>query len=484
MDLASLSAGQLVARISQGDVSAVDSVAFFQDRIESGNKSLNALICRSETALEEAAQIDARRAAGKPVGALAGLPVAIKDGICTAGLNTTAGSRMLETFVPPYDATIVRRLKNADAIVIGKTNMDEFAMGSSNEHSFFGAVKNPWSADRVPGGSSGGSAACVGAGLAPVAIGSDTGGSIRQPASFCGITGLKPTYGRVSRYGLIAFASSLDQIGPMTRTAEDAALILSVIGGHDEKDSTSAKIELENFNESIHHPLKGLRVGICREHFDEGLEPQVEVAIRDAIKVLEGLGAETSDVHLPHSAFAVATYYVIAPCEASSNLARYDGVRYTHRHVANDLEQMYSQTRAEGFGEEVKKRIMLGTYALSSGYYDAYYLKASKVRRLIKQDYDQALKEVDLILGPTTPTTAFRIGAHTHNPLAMYLADIYTVSANLAGVPAISIPCGFGPDGLPIGLQLQARPFDEATLLRASHQFQLATDWHQRSPTG
>jgi aspartyl-tRNA(Asn)/glutamyl-tRNA(Gln) amidotransferase subunit A len=438
-------------------------------------------------AIETAEKIDVKRAAGKPVGQLAGLPIAIKDGICTAGLRTTAGSKMLEDFVPPYDATIVSRLNDADAIVIGKTNMDEFAMGSSTENSFFGVAKNPWNEQHVPGGSSGGSAACVAGGLAPVAIGSDTGGSIRQPAAFCGITGLKPTYGRVSRYGLIAFASSLDQIGPMTSTVEDAALIMSVIAGHDSRDSTSAKNELPDFLNSIadtvgSKPLAGIRIGVCQEHFEAGLDSEVESAVRESTKVFEALGAEIKHVRLPNTKFAVATYYVVAPCEASSNLSRYDGVRYTHRAAAEDLEQMYCETRAEGFGEEVKKRIMLGTHALSSGYYDAYYLKASKVRRLIKQDYDLAFESVDLILGPTTPTPAFEIGQHSQDPLAMYLADIYTVSANLAGVPAISIPCGLSGSGLPIGLQLQARSFEEATLLKTAHQFQQATDWHQRRP--
>ena len=483
MDLARLPASQILKRLSTGEVTAADCVAFFQNQIQSKNESLNAFVSLSDSANDLAADIDSRRAAGKSVGPLAGLPVAIKDGICTAGLATTAGSRMLEDFVPPFDATIVQKLKDADAIVIGKTNMDEFAMGSSTEHSFFGDTRNPWSTQHVPGGSSGGSAACVAADMAPVAIGSDTGGSIRQPASFCGITGLKPTYGRVSRFGLIAFASSLDQIGPMTRTAEDCGLILSLIAGHDPRDSTSAKNEPDDWTEAIHRPLAGVRIGICREHFDEGLDPQIENSIREAVKVLQALGATTQEIHLPHTPYAVATYYVIAPCEASSNLARYDGVRYTIRHAAEDLEQMYCQTRAEGFGNEVKKRIMLGTYALSSGYYDAYYLKASQVRRMIKQDYDQAFEEVDLILGPTTPTTAFRIGEHSKDPLAMYLADIYTVSANLAGIPAISIPCGICAQGLPIGLQLQARSFDESSLLQAAHQFQTVTDWHLRRPT-
>lgn len=482
MDLSNLTACELVQQISNGDLTATDCVEHFLDRIKNQDGSLNSFISTSDSAIQRAQEIDQRRASGKPVGPLAGLPIAIKDGICTAGQTTTAGSKMLENFVPPFDATVVNKLTDADAIVIGKTNMDEFAMGSSTETSHFNVTKNPWNDERVPGGSSGGSSACVAADLVPVSIGSDTGGSIRQPASFCGITGLKPTYGRVSRYGLIAFASSLDQIGPMTRTAADNAMVMSVISGHDSKDSTSAKKDVPDFSQSLDKPLKGIRIGICREHFEEGLDSQIEKSVKATISVLENLGAQTTDINLPHSQYAVATYYVVAPCEASSNLARYDGVRYTHRETANDLEQMYSQSRAEGFGDEVKKRIMLGTYALSSGYYDAYYLKASKVRRMIKQDYDQAFEKVDLILGPTTPTTAFKIGEHSKDALAMYLADIYTVSANLAGVPAISIPCGISDEGLPIGMQLQARSFDECSLLQAAHQFQTETDWHQRRP--
>lgn len=484
MDLSTLSAGELVKQLSSGELTAKSCTESFLDRIKQHDQSLNSFVSTAESAIAVAESVDARRSAGKPVGALAGLPVAVKDGICTAGIATTAGSKMLEKFVPAFDATMVKQLIDADAVVIGKTNMDEFAMGSSTENSFFGVTKNPWSDQHVPGGSSGGSAACVGADLAPVSIGSDTGGSIRQPAAFCGITGLKPTYGRVSRFGLIAFASSLDQIGPMARSAEDCALVMNVISGHDKKDSTSAKNDVPDFTATLGDSLKGLRIGICKEHFGDGLESEVEAAVTESVKVLESLGAETVEISLPHTPYAVATYYVIAPCEASSNLARFDGVRYTHRAAsAKDLTEMYCQSRAEGFGEEVKKRIMLGTYALSSGYYDAYYLKASKVRRMIKHDYDAAFEKVDLILGPTTPTTAFKIGEHTQNALAMYLADIYTVSANLAGVPAISIPCGLTSIGMPVGLQLQARSFDEATLLRAAHQFQQQTDWHTRRPS-
>ena len=484
MDLSTLSAGELVKQLSGGELTAKSCTESFLDRIKQHDPSLNSFVSTAESAIAAAQSVDERRSAGKPVGALAGLPVAVKDGICTAGIATTAGSKMLEKFVPAFDATMVKQLIDADAVVIGKTNMDEFAMGSSTENSFFGVTKNPWSDQHVPGGSSGGSAACVAADMAPVSIGSDTGGSIRQPAAFCGITGLKPTYGRVSRFGLIAFASSLDQIGPMARSAEDCALVMNVISGHDTKDSTSAKNEVPDFTSTLNDSLKGLRIGICKEHFGDGLESEVENAVTESVKVLQSLGAETVEISLPHTPYAVATYYVIAPCEASSNLARFDGVRYTHRAAtAKDLTEMYCQSRAEGFGEEVKKRIMLGTYALSSGYYDAYYLKASKVRRMIKHDYDAAFEKVDLILGPTTPTTAFKIGEHTQNALAMYLADIYTVSANLAGVPAISIPCGLTAEGMPVGLQLQARSFDEASLLRAAHQFQQQTDWHTRRPS-
>ena len=484
MDLSTLSAGELVKQLSSGELTAKDCTESFLDRIKQHDDTLNSFVSTAESAIATAESVDARRSAGKPVGALAGLPVAVKDGICTAGIATTAGSKMLEKFVPAFDATMVKQLIDADAVVIGKTNMDEFAMGSSTENSFFGVTKNPWSDQHVPGGSSGGSAACVAADMAPVSIGSDTGGSIRQPAAFCGITGLKPTYGRVSRFGLIAFASSLDQIGPMARSAEDCAIVMNVISGHDTKDSTSAKNDVPDFTATLGDSLKGLKIGICKEHFGDGLESEVETAVTESVKVLESLGAETVEISLPHTPYAVATYYVIAPCEASSNLARFDGVRYTHRAAtAKDLTEMYCQSRAEGFGEEVKKRVMLGTYALSSGYYDAYYLKASKVRRMIKHDYDAAFEKVDLILGPTTPTTAFKIGEHTQNALAMYLADIYTVSANLAGVPAISIPCGLSSEGMPVGLQLQARSFDEASLLRAAHQFQQQTDWHTRRPS-
>lgn len=483
MQIEQLSAVDLVSQISDGQLKASQCVEHFLDRIRSQNEGNGAFLTQcDESALAEAEAIDANIAAGKSVGPLAGLPVAIKDGICTAGIKTTAGSKMLSQFVPPYDATIIERLKEDGAIVIGKTNMDEFAMGSSNENSAYYPVKNPWNRDHVPGGSSGGSAAAVSATMAPVAIGSDTGGSIRQPASFCGITGLKPTYGRVSRFGLIAFASSLDQIGPMTRSAKDCALLLQTLAGHDGRDSTSAQEDVPDYFTNLDKPLAGLKVGICKQHFEEGLSDEVRVSVNEGIDVLKSLGASCQEIQLPHTKYGIASYYVIAPCEASSNLSRYDGVRYTNRSVATGLEEMYSKTRSEFFGEEVKQRILLGTHALSSGYYDAYYIQASKMRRLIKNDFTAAFEAVDVIVGPTAPTTAFKLGQHDADPLAAYLADIYTVSANLAGVPAISLPCGFDSTGLPIGMQLQGRRFQEATLLQTAHQFQTQTDWHQRSP--
>ncbi len=437
------------------------------------SSSLNVFtyVAREEAQLA-ADRIGLERTSSESLGPLAGVPIAIKDGICTRGMPTTSGSAMLSKFIPPYDATVVQRLKQAGAIIIGKTNMDEFAMGSSTEKSFFGPTKNPHDTDRVAGGSSGGSAACVAAGLCPVALGSDTGGSIRQPAAFCGVTGLKPTYGRVSRYGLIAYASSLDQIGPIARTAEDCALVMNVIAGHDPLDSTSARMETEDYTARLKQSIKGLRFGVCKEHFNEGLHPEIDSAIQSAIGTIRQLGGEIVELSMPHSKWAVPTYYLIASCEASSNLARYDGVRHTQRADGSDLEQMYSATRSRFFGTEVKRRIMLGTFALSSGYYDAYYLKASKVRRLIKQDYDQAFSKCDVILGPTTPTPPFRLGEHSSSPVEMYLADIYTVSANLAGVPAISIPIGWTADKLPIGMQLQGPMFSEAMLLQVAHQLE------------
>jgi aspartyl-tRNA(Asn)/glutamyl-tRNA(Gln) amidotransferase subunit A len=482
-DLICLDVQELLKLQEQGTASAVEILQAFQKRIEQENGSLNAIFAADfESALEQAQHVDKLRAAGKVAGALAGIPIVIKDCICTRGITSTAGSKILERFVPPYDATVVERLKASGAIVMAKTHMDEFAMGGSSENPHFGAVHNPWNRDCVPGGSSGGSAAAVAAGLSPAALGSDTGGSIRQPAAFCGITGLKPTYGRVSRFGLIAFASSLDQIGPMGRSAADVARLSNVICGPDKRDSTSALRAAEDFVAGLDSPLAGKKIGICTDHLGEGVDAQVVDAVHQAVTIFQSLGADVVEIGLPHTQYAVAAYYLIAPCEASSNLARYDGVRYTTRVQADDLSHMYARTRAQCFGPEVKRRIMLGTFALSSGYYDQFYLQASKVRRLIKQDYDRALEKVDLILGPTTPTAAFRIGELINDPVAMYLADVFTVSANLAGVPAISFPGGFTDSGLPIGLQLQTRSFDESLLLSAAHQFQLQSDWHTRRP--
>ncbi|PHS12451.1 MAG: Asp-tRNA(Asn)/Glu-tRNA(Gln) amidotransferase GatCAB subunit A [Blastopirellula sp.] len=510
MSLIQLTATDLLKKLSAGEVTSVEVTQAFLDQIESADKQVGAFLSvTKDSALEQAADVDSRRKAGKPVGLLGGVPVAIKDLLCTKGQVTTCASKMLENFIPPYDATVVRKIREADGVLIGKTNMDEFAMGGSTENSALGKTSNPWNLDCVPGGSSGGAAACVAASMAPLSIGTDTGGSIRQPAGFCGVTGLKPTYGRVSRFGLIAFASSLDQIGPMARTAEDAALLLEAISGHDPMDSTSANVASPQFSQTVGKPLEGLRIGLVKEHFGDGLDSEVEATVREAVKVYQSLGATISDVSLPHNKYAIATYYIIAPSEASSNLARYDGVHYGHRcdekqmieqlaaekkafeesgdeeglrNMDTSLVRMYRQSRAEGLGPEVKRRIMLGTYTLSAGYYDAYYLKALKVRRLIRQDYDTAFKEVDLIVGPTTPSTAFKTGAKTDDPLSMYLEDLYTVSANLAGVGGISIPCGFSTTGMPIGLQLQAPPLAEEKLLQASHMFQQATDWHTRRP--
>jgi aspartyl-tRNA(Asn)/glutamyl-tRNA(Gln) amidotransferase subunit A len=510
MALIDQTATELLGRLQAGEVTSVELTRAFLDRIGKCDTKVKAFLrVDPPAALARAEDIDQRRKTGKPIGRLQGLPVAIKDLLCTKGEPTTCASRILENFRPPYDATVITNLKTADAVLIGKTNMDEFAMGGSNENSGFFPTHNPWDLSRIPGGSSGGSAASVAAQMAPLAVGSDTGGSIRCPAGLCGISGMKPTYGRVSRYGLVAFASSLDQIGPLGRTAEDLALLLEVLAGHDPQDSTSIDVPVPPYTQTIGKPLENLRIGLVREHFGEGLDPEVEKAVREAVRVYESLGATIKDVSLPHGKYAVATYYIIAPCEASSNLARYDGVHYGHRtdekemvaeleaqrraliksgdrtgadKLENALIRMYRRSRSEGFGPEVKRRIMLGTYALSAGYYDAYYKKALKVRRLIRQDFDKAFEEVDLIAGPVTPTPAFKLGEKVDDPLAMYLFDLYTVSTNLSGLPGISIPAGFSSAGLPIGLQLQAPPFEEERLLRGAHMFQQATDWHTRKP--
>ncbi len=413
---------------------------------------------------------------------LTGIPVAIKDNMCTKGILTTCASKILDNFVPPYESTVTARLGGQKYLLTGKTNMDEFAMGSSTENSGFHTTRNPWNTECVPGGSSGGSAAAVAADECIAALGSDTGGSIRQPASFCGIVGLKPTYGRVSRYGLVAFASSLDQIGPLTKNVTDAAIMLNVIAGHDPLDSTSAPVEAPDFTRALGREIKGLRIGIPREYFVEGMDKDVEEAVHGAIKRLESLGAVPVEVSLPHTGYAVAAYYILATSEASSNLARYDGVKYGFRAAGKDLLEMYMNTRAQGFGAEVKRRIMLGTYALSAGYYDAYYKKAQQVRTLIKQDFDNAFSTVDVLVTPTAPSAAFRIGEKTTDPLQMYLSDIFTISINLAGVPAISIPCGFSKAGLPIGLQLIGKHFDEETVMKTAYAYEQSTEWHARRP--
>jgi aspartyl-tRNA(Asn)/glutamyl-tRNA(Gln) amidotransferase subunit A len=473
---------ELSKGLEAGDYSSEEITRTYLDRIGSDNQDLNSVITvTSEQALTDARAADVRRKRGD-AGPLSGLPLVHKDIFCTAGIRTSCGSRMLDNFVPPYDATVISKLKNAGAVMLGKTNMDEFAMGSSNESSYYGPTRNPWDRERVPGGSSGGSAAAVAAGLAPAATGTDTGGSIRQPAALCGISGLKPTYGRVSRLGMVAFASSLDQGGPLAQTAADCALLLSVMAGFDPADSTSAEREVEDYSVGLDAKIKGLRIGIPREHFSEGLDDGIAATVHSALRELEQCGAELIDISLPHTHLAVPAYYVIAPAEASTNLARFDGVRYGHRcENPRDLHDLYTRTREEGFGDEVKRRILVGTYALSAGYYDAYYRKAQQIRRLIQQDFVLAFENVDVIMGPTTPHPAWQLGAKSKDPVAMYLEDIYTLSVNLAGLPAMSIPAGFSQD-LPVGLQLIGNYFAEARLLGIAHQFQLLTDWHQRRP--
>jgi aspartyl-tRNA(Asn)/glutamyl-tRNA(Gln) amidotransferase subunit A len=456
-------------------VSAKELASEFYVRIEKRNPELNAYLTLSpERAYEQAARIDAAVGRGEALPALAGVPIAVKDVISTTGVRTTCGSKILETYVPPYDATAVERLERAGAVILGKTNCDEFAMGSSNENSAYGPVRNPVATDRVPGGSSGGSAAVVAAGLAVASLGTDTGGSIRQPGSFCGIPGLMPTYGRVSRYGLVAFASSLDKIGPFTANIADTAAVLGVIAGHDPNDSTSAAVPVENYLAEIEKSAKGIRIGVPEDYFGEGLDPEVKEKVRAGIALLESLGCQRIPLKMPHTDYAIAAYYIIATAEASSNLARYDGVRYGLRVPGSTLIDMYRKTRERGFGPEVKRRIMLGTYALSSGYYDAYYLRAQKVRALIARDFSDAFQKVDAILTPTAPTPAFRIGEKSSDPLQMYLADIYTVTGSLAGVPGISVPCGKTKAGLPVGMQIFGPHFREGSVLRLARAFENA----------
>ena len=470
--------------LANGECSSEELTTHYLQRIKRFNTTLNALVSVDEaSAMASAKAADDARAGGN-VSPLLGIPMVHKDIFCVKGGRTTCGSRMLEHFVSPYNATVVNKISDAGMVMLGKANMDEFAMGSSNENSYFGAVKNPWQHNCVPGGSSGGSAASVAARLAPMATGTDTGGSIRQPAAFCGLTGLKPTYGRVSRYGMIAFASSLDQAGPMAITAEDCALVLQAMAGFDERDSTSSDAPVPDYTANLDKPIDGLKIGVPEEYFSEGLDAGVEKQVRTALAEYEKLGATLVPMSLPNQGLCIPAYYVVAPAEASSNLSRFDGVRFGYRCESPvDLEDLYTRSRGEGFGAEVKRRIMIGTYALSAGYYDAYYLKAQQVRRLISNDFDAAFKEVDVIAGPTTPTPAFEAGAKTDDPVAMYLNDLYTVSANLCGLPSLSMPCG-EVNGLPVGLQLTGKHFDEAGLLHVAHRYQQVSDWHKRMPAG
>lgn len=467
--------------------SAVEIAQTALDQIEALEPKVKSFLCvTADRALEQARQVDAKIAAGEEIGLLAGIPIGIKDNLCTQGIPTTCASKILENFVPPYESTVTQRLADAGSVMVGKTNLDEFAMGGSTENSAFHTTANPWDLERVPGGSSGGSAAAVAAGECTVALGSDTGGSIRQPAALCGVVGMKPTYGLVSRYGLVAFASSLDQIGPFGRSVEDAAIVLQAIAGHDPKDSTSLKVEIPDYTQFLQPlPQKGkkFRVGVIQETFGEGLDPTVSKAVMAAVAQFKEMGAEIIDISCPQFRYGVPTYYVIAPSEASANLARYDGVKYGFRtEKPENLMEMYTQTRAQGFGAEVKRRIMIGTYALSAGYYDAYYLKAQKVRTLIKQDFERAFEQVDVLVCPTSPTTAFKAGDKTNDPLSMYLLDLMTIPVNLAGLPGLSLPCGFDEQGLPIGLQIIGNVLREDLVFQAAYAYEQATDWHKHSP--
>ena len=482
MTIPGSTATDLLEQMAQGTLSSVEITSAYLDQIEQHDDQISAFVWTDrEAALSQAEAVDRKRQAGEPVGALAGLPVAVKDVLCTKGLPTTCASRMLKNFVPPYDAHVIERLREAEAVIIGKTNMDEFAMGSTTENSAFQVSRNPWNTDFSPGGSSGGSAAAVAARMAPLAVGSDTGGSIRQPACLCGIVGMKPTYGRVSRYGLVAFASSLDQVGPLANDVRGTALLLEAIAGHDRRDSTAVDMPVPSYLQTIDKPLENLRIGIAKEHFVEGLDDEVRSTFEAAMDVYRKLGAETIEISLPHSKYAVATYYLVAPAEASSNLSRYDGVHYGYRaEQYSDLIDMYCRSRSEGFGPEVKRRIMVGVYALSAGYIDQYYLKALKVRRLIRNDFDDAFQTVDVIASPCSPIPGVKLGEFTDDPLTMYLQDIYTISANLAGLPGISVPAGMSSGGLPIGLLLTAPAFEEQRLFRAAYQFEQQTDWHRQ----
>ena len=483
MQLYQMTAHELHRLLVKKEISAVEIAKSVYERTEAVDGKIKAYITLTkEKALQQAEAVDVKIATGQAIAPLSGIPIAVKDNICTKDVRTTCASKILHNFVPPYNATVMEKLKANQAVLLGKTNMDEFAMGSSTENSAYFVTKNPWDTERVTGGSSGGSAAVIASGEAICSLGSDTGGSIRQPAALCGVVGMKPTYGAVSRYGLIAFASSLDQIGPFTKDVTDCALMLNTICGYDHLDSTSAKVEVPDFTRYLTNDVKGLKIGVPKEYMAEGIEPEVRKAIEAAIDKFTELGAEVEETALPHTDYALPTYYIIAPAEASSNLARYDGVRYGHRtEAAENIVDMFMRTRSEGFGEEVKRRIMLGTYALSAGYYDAYYLKALKVRTLIMQDLEKAFTKYDVLLSPTTPSPAFKMGEKTGSPIQMYLSDICTLSANLAGIPAVSIPAGF-VGNLPVGMQLMAKPFDEGMLLRVAYAFEQNTDFHKRLP--
>jgi len=484
MDLPFLTISEASELIKRKEISPVDLTKSLLDRIDEVDGELNSFITvLKDQSLKTAEEAEKQISSGTYKGPLHGIPIGVKDIFVMRDVKTTCGSKILENFVPPYDSTVVRKLKESGAVILGKNNMDEFAMGSSTENSYFGPTRNPWDLERVPGGSSGGSATAVAASLCFASVGTDTGGSIRQPASFCGVVGLKPTYGRVSRFGMIAFASSLDQGGPITKTVEDASIMLNVIAGNDPRDSTSVNEPVPNYMNCLTDELKGVRIGVPKEYFVEGIDVEIEKEVKTAIALIKDLGGAVEEISLPHTEYAVSTYYIIAPSEASSNLARYDGVKYGFRvHEEKSLKDMYFKTRAEGFGDEVKRRIMLGTYALSSGYYDAFYLKAQRVRTLIKKDFEDAFEKVDVIMTPTSPEPAFKIGEKSDDPLKMYLSDIFTIPCNLGGLPGISIPCGFSSSGLPIGVQFIGKPFDEESILRVAHAYEQRTNWREKRP--
>lgn len=482
MELFKLTISELSRLLGRKEVAVREIADSVYKRIDSVEDSVRAFITITRDKAYDMSSVSDNRTVNENSMPLRGIPIAVKDNMCTKGIRTTCSSRILSGFIPPYESTVTSKLSEAGYILTGKTNLDEFAMGSSTENSGFHTTRNPWDIERIPGGSSGGSAAAVAADECIAALGSDTGGSIRQPAALCGVVGLKPTYGRVSRYGLVAFASSLDQIGPLTKNVMDSAIMLNIISGHDPLDSTSAMLDVPDYSSALGREIKGMKIGIPKEYFIEGMDKEVEGSVRDAIKHLESLGAIPVEISMPHTGYAVAAYYILATSEASSNLARYDGVKYGFRAAGRDLLETYMNTRAQGFGSEVKRRIMLGTYALSSGYYEAYYKKSQQVRTLIKRDFDEAFKKVDVIVTPTSPTAAFKIGEKADDPLQMYLSDIFTISVNLAGVPGISIPCGFTSGNLPVGLQLIGRHFDEETILKAAYAYEQSTDWHKRRP--